>query len=201
MRTIREGILLAHQYKEKYNGEWYVLSNDDMTPVQRSYFYDDDDDDNLKDKPFVSLYNTKDREYSYNKVVEKFDDELFFCLTDFSEHRYKNNLEKFNTFKKLGETIKEKYEDVKEIDSYISVSNKHMFTSIKLDKNSDLEVLLKLCDVLNFKHNIGYIDKVFNMEIDDNELIFTYYTEILTFDTDSILNILNSVGNVVKFNL
>ena len=65
-RAVREGMQEAHENKENYGGEWYVLSDGYKAVVKESYFITNEGD--RKVKPFTCLYCTKDMRYGRHTI-------------------------------------------------------------------------------------------------------------------------------------
>jgi len=204
-RVIREGILEAHQYKNEYGDDWYVLNDDNKTPVKKTYFFNDDGSE--KDKPFRSLYNTKDKTYSRDRYkVEMLNGEIFMIHSD-SHDILNKDFENFKNFKTLINFIKDQcIDDTIESKYYTNIFRDHMFCTIKCTtikdnissfikslNNVDLHVMNPLKDEKFFMLERTYVDDV----------IFTLYCKKDDFNLSEleILNLCKSSSNLEKFKL
>jgi len=122
-RVIREAMLEAHQIAEEFGGTWYVLNDDFMSVVKESYFIEEDG--TRKDKPFVSLYNTKDKRYNRH-TVDYVDGEIVIGEErgEYFEQPYGK---KQATYELMGEEghgktfiVKDHYKEVREMSDIVS---------------------------------------------------------------------------------
>ena len=194
-RQIREAMLSAHQNKREFNDDYFVLSNDYMDCVLESYFKNEDG--TLKDKPFESIYNTRDKVYGYDgqHCVEFMDDKIFIVDRDDHDIKEEHN-EKKEIFLDAIRHLRDNYlEEMPEaMYTYTNVFEDHMFASIKattintgIFKNlRELEVLkdIKLHSAINSIDSVFFIGK--DEEPDNDIVVFTFFVKLETFNISKL---------------
>jgi len=204
-RTIREAMLQAHQNKENFGEEWFVLDNDHLDVVKISYFYDEVG--NKKDKPYVDIYSTDDKRYGHRDHLVEFIDDRIFIVDEKDKQIPEKFKEKNEVFQHIVSYFIDNFlEEVDFQDSYVNVLNTHIFTTIRT-QIIDVYLFNRLRTVEMFK-NIKFHSSddanTFHIEKEDSdEFIITFCIEVENFDLNikDADNVLRSLDGLEKFKI